>query len=410
MTRSLSIALLSLVTSGLLVSQQPGTTPTAPPAKGDELRRAFVDADGGRRIAIVAAADAMLQGGPDARAKFLGLLRAVVAVAPAPAPTPPAGAGSQPAAGGTGTAGAPPAAEKPADLPEATRAAMSALVTGPVAEAPAALAKLAEDKEHGAAALTRLAERGRLIFARGVNTIVRKKIETNALFAGQYSDLADLKPEVVELLLGWVKEPPRDVTRTDNFQAACVRALRDLVPAAEATEGMRKGLQAALAKSQHGGGQLFIAIACALHQFGVTEPFDQIKAQAQKGAAAEKDEEKGGALQMLADLHYQLRQYDVAAGYYQNYLALAEKMPKPPQNLATTIYNTACCLSLAQKLDEGFAMLEKALQTSKATGAGPEGVTKGMIDSDHDMNNLRADPRFQKLMDQYFGAGSKPAK
>ncbi|MFY9345857.1 MAG: hypothetical protein WAT39_25420, partial [Planctomycetota bacterium] len=87
MTRSLACFVLPLFVSGLLVAQQPGAAPATPvppaAAKGEKLRLAFVDAGGGRRVAIIAAADEVMQGGAEGRMAFMAVLRAVIAVAPA---------------------------------------------------------------------------------------------------------------------------------------------------------------------------------------------------------------------------------------------------------------------------------------------------------------------------------------
>jgi tetratricopeptide (TPR) repeat protein len=175
------------------------------------------------------------------------------------------------------------------------------------------------------------------------------------------------------------------------------------VPAGKATDALRDGMKAALAKAQQTRSQAVgVGALCALHQFGETAPFDQYKAALEKQAASEKEEEKVAAQSSLAVLHYELREYEVAAGYYQAQIAAQEKAPKPPEDLPNTMYNAACCLSLAGKIDEGLAMLEKGL----VAGAKARALAKPMIDSDHDMNNLRADPRFQKLMEQHFGAGA----
>jgi tetratricopeptide (TPR) repeat protein len=224
-------------------------------------------------------------------------------------------------------------------------------------------------------------------------------METNALFAGQYADLKEYGPEAVAQLTAWVKEPPRDV-QADTFRAACIRALRDLVPAAQATDSLRDTMRATLEKAQQTRNQnVYLTAVCALHQFGDKAPFEATKAEVEKNLQSDQEPVKLAALATLADLHYQLREYETAANYYKDLIALIEKSPSPPPNLPTTIYNAACSLSLANKLDEAFAMLDKALQT----GVKQSALSKAMIDSDHDMNNLRADPRFTKLMEQYFG-------
>ncbi|MGB3965631.1 MAG: hypothetical protein WBO45_02800, partial [Planctomycetota bacterium] len=284
---------------------------------------------------------------------------------------------------------------------------MAAAVAGPEAETSAALAKIAADKDNGTAALARLAERGRAIHARCLTATLRKRMETNAIFAGQYADLREFAPDAIDVLLGWVKDPPREAAQPDQFRSACVRALRDIVPPDGATDALRNGLKAGIGKAQQARNEdLMLTLICALHQFGEPAAFDQLKAEGEKMAASDKDEEKAGGLNTLANLHYQARQYTEAAAAYTALIAILEKQPQQAQGLPTMIYNAACSLSLAGKLDDAFAMLEKAL----VAGQKERGLSKAMIDSDHDMNNLRADARFGKLMEQYFGPKKEAPK
>jgi len=409
MTRLFAGVALPLLVCGVLVAQQPGATPAKPPAaapaaaKGDAMARAFVDGDGGRPANIAAAADKVLQGGAEARTKFMALLHAVLAVAPKTEPAP--AAKPAPAATPAPAAGTPAAAQP--EFPDPIKATMTAAVGGPAAETTAALTRLAADQDNGTAALTRLAERGRAILARCLLATLRQRLATNALFAGQYADCAAFKPEAIDVLLGWVKDPPREATQPDTFRAGCVRALRDIVGDGEATDALRTGLQAGIAGAQRAQNEeLFLTLVCALQQFGASEPFDKIKADVEKQVSSDKPEQRAAALSTLANLHYQARQYEQAAAAYTSLVELVEKQPQPPQGMPTIVYNAACSLSLAGKLDQGFAMLEKALQL----GQKDRSLPKAMIDSDHDMNNLRADARFQALMERYYGPKKEAPK
>jgi len=400
---------LVLTLDTMLFAQQPAVAPSppaAPPASA--LQRAFVEADGSR-VVISAAADQLIKEGAANRAKFVATVGAIAAVAPKPAkvdpvakvdpalkPEPGAKPEPAPAAGASAT----PAATKPVEIPDETRRLMATVVTGGAEESKAALARLAEDPQAGAAALQRLDERGKAILARTVVTLMRRKMETNAFFAGQYAELRDFEPEAGALLLRWVKEPPRDAPSPAMFPVACVRALRDVVPAEQATEAIRGALREVIGKAQKARDQqLFLAAACALHQFGDPSVFDKVKTEVEKQAAAEDAAQKTEATNTLADLHYQLRKYDDAANYYKAAVDLVEKSGQQPQGLSTMIYNTACSLALAKRNDEAFVYLEKALQL----GAKGAGLSKVMIDADHDMDNLRTDERFAKLMAQFFG-------
>jgi tetratricopeptide (TPR) repeat protein len=104
-------------------------------------------------------------------------------------------------------------------------------------------------------------------------------------------------------------------------------------------------------------------------------------------------------LNTLAELHYQLGQFAAAAGYYKSLLEASEQAGQATERLATLAYNLACSLALAGKSDDAFEYLDKAL-TMAAKG---RLLSKAMIDEDHDMNNLRADPRFRDVVRKHFG-------
>lgn len=413
--RSLAIRSLTALLLGLpLSAQQAGAPPAAaaPASKGDALRRAMVETEAGRTV-ISTAAEEVLNGGTAARVRFTALVRSITAAAPKPEPKPEAKA--EPKTDAPAPKDGAPAPAEPAkvELPEATKALMNEVVTGNDEASKAALTKLAADAETGKLALARLEERGRIVFQRCLFLTVRRKIDTNAVFAGQYDELKDFQPEAGELLLAWAALPPkevqRDAQRAEPFRTASLRAVRDIVPADQATDATRAALRQVLGKAQHAQNQqLLIAAACALHQYGDASAFDKIKGEVEKAAATAKDDQLIGVTNTLAELHYQLRDYETAATHFKTVVAMLEKSPNASgEGMGTMIYNAACSLALAKKTDEALQFLDKALQVGAKSG---NALKKTMIDADHDMNNLRADPRFAELMERHFGKGAGAPK
>lgn len=390
--RPLTLLLPFAISIASLPAQDPGTGTPAPARtenrKGDELRRAMVDADGHRRVAISAAAETIVTRNAEGRGKFLLTLRAIAAAAPKPEPQ------AEPAAGTP--------APKPVEFADDIKALMANAVAEPGAAADAAIARLVADKQTDA--LRRLHDRGQTILARALTTIIRRKIETNALFAGQYEELRDFLPEVAPMLLAWAAEAPKDVSNPDNFRATCVRALRDIVPAERGTDDLKKSLAALLETAQKGRNEgLLLAAVCALHQYGEPRPFDAIKGNVEKALSSDQAEQRANALNTLADLHYQLRDYEHALTHYRSLLQAIETAKLPAQNLPTLLYNAACCASLAKKPDDAFALLDQAM----TAGAKDRSITKTMIDTDHDIDSLRADPRFSALIEKHFAGKAK---
>jgi tetratricopeptide (TPR) repeat protein len=407
-----SLTFLSLALS--LAAQQPAPTPTptppppaaplAPqaPAKGEELRRAFVDPNGHRRMTIAAAADQVLAADKTGRAQFMATLRAIAAAVTPAAPAAPGTAATPAPASSSGATAAAP------ELPEEVRQLMATAVTGDPAVQKQTLARLAADPDAGPKALRQLDERGRAILARCVSNFVLKKLETNAIFAGQYLELLDFHPEAGELLLAWVKDAPRDIGNPQQFRTACLRALRDTLSGDAVTDRVRADLRELATKAQGGpDGDLFLTAVCALHQYGDTELFDKMRGRLEEQAKSEDEEQRVRAVAMLGDLFYQLRDYAKAADNYKAFVAMVEGFDPLPRGFATSIYNAACSLSLAGKTDEALQYLERALATGTKAG---QPLPKALVDSDHDLDNLRKDPRFTALYEQYFGKGTRQGR
>lgn len=355
---------------------------------GKELQRAFVDGDGGRRLVVAAAADAVLAADPQAQAAFVATLRAIAAVAPARQPAP---EGNMPAA-------------KATEFTDAQRQLMTAAIGSDPAARKTALASLAADATMGAQALQQLDERGKAILARAVSTFVRKQQETNAIYAGQYARLRAFHPEGTDLLLRWAREAPREAPNPEAFRIASLRALRDVLPADQATDALRGELRDLAAKAQAAHREeFFLETVCALRQFGDSAPFDGIR----KGLLQQRDaadpEQRLAVVQTLANLHYAARLYAEAAGYYQAAVAALEAKPGPIPGLPTLLYNTACNLALAGQIDEAFAFLGRAVDASIAA---KQPLAKALLDTDHDIDRLRPDPRFQAICERLYG---KPA-
>lgn len=353
-------------------------------AAAQAVQRAFVEPDGDRRLAISAAASAVHRSGAPGRARFLTLLRAIVAAAPKNAP--PADAGEGPA---------------PIVFAAPVAATMNEVVTGTPEASAAALARLVEDRENGPAALDRLRQRGDLVLTRCVAAHVQEKLATNAIYAGQFAELTDYLPEAADLLLEWAARPSRHTPSSPSFRTACLRALRDVLPGDRATDTIRDELRGIMTKAQAAGQELlFVTAACALHQYGDPAPFEQLKAAVAENVANEQSPDRFSALNTLAELHYQLRQYAAAADYFAALLEASQKAGQPNERLTTLTYNLACSLALAGKNDAAFPTLDQAL-TLAAKG---RLLPRAMIDEDHDLNGLRDDPRFAELLRRHFGA------
>jgi len=283
---------------------------------------------------------------------------------------------------------------------------MNTAVAADAAQQKAAIEALAADKTAGTLALQQLDERGRKILERTVTAIVRRKIDTNAIFAGQYRELRDFHPDGNDLLLRWAKEAPREVTNPDAFRTACVRALRDALAPEHATDLVRANLKEIAGMAQSGRNQdLFMNAICALREYGDAAAFDEIRGRLEQQLADAGPERQLPIIDTLANLFYAARLHAEAAAHYKTAVQRLEAQPELPSGFPTTVYNTACNLALAGQIDEAFAYLEKALAAGKKAG---QPLGKALVDTDHDIDSLRKDPRFAPLYEQYFGKPRAP--
>lgn len=299
---------------------------------------------------------------------------------------------------------APPTETRPAEIPEATRAALEIAIGSDDAKATAALDALKAGSPEGAAAVKRFASRCEDVYFRMIEQFVLGQLATNALFAGQYTALRDFGPETVPALVTWAGAARRTI-RTDapQFRAGCVRALRDVI-AGKASDDVMTALTK-LTKRE--GDPAGLAAAFALAQFGDRSLVDAaIKLQTALIAdSGTEDKPRAAALDALADLYYNTREYKAAAAQYQ---ALAAMLVKAggSDRLGNTYYNGACCYALSGATDEALDFLDKAF---KASGEG-QGVAPRTVEADKDLESIKKDPRFKKLLASWGAAPtSNPA-
>ena len=112
-----------------------------------------------------------------------------------------------------------------------------------------------------------------------------------------------------------------------------------------------------------------------------------------------------GMLQLHEDLaiaQMKLKKYDPSVATLTKCLDLATKTEQPGPDGARVQYNLACAWSLAGKLDDAFAALEKAFPAAAWAPTPLDHAKK-----DEDLENCRKDPRWQKFLEAHAAAGAK---
>ncbi|MFQ5504040.1 MAG: tetratricopeptide repeat protein, partial [Planctomycetota bacterium] len=117
----------------------------------------------------------------------------------------------------------------------------------------------------------------------------------------------------------------------------------------------------------------------------VEKSLESLKKLAEQGSEAQKLGAWGG----LATLHYQIRDYKKAVISYQKLIELGPS----EEQLPTHLYNLACSQSLSGDIDGAFGSLDRALGE-----AGSSRLSDTLLRTDHDIQALRKDERFRKIL------------
>lgn len=233
-------------------------------------------------------------------------------------------------------------------------------------------------------------------------------VATNAVYAGQYAALTELGWDTVPTLRKWLTEPPKDAAaRAPMFREACINALRDVV--AKAPDELIAELEK-LATDATTPDNIASKAKYALAQFGKTEHTDAMIAAATKNTTEDSVNLRVRGWTELADIYYNLRKYEDAAKAHAAVITAIEAVNPHFQGLPSTYYNCACALALTGKKDEAMKRLTKSLQLGKQLG---NQMGLELLQTDMDIQSLRGEPEFAKLMKDYFGVdvpAAEPAK
>jgi tetratricopeptide (TPR) repeat protein len=263
-----------------------------------------------------------------------------------------------------------------------TKSAAEALATvlGGGEGAADAKAKLLEDKAAAKAVFEQVAKQATGLSHQLILIAIDQGLRSGARYAGQYTVLVKLGDGVAESLVGLVENPPQGAS--DSHRGAMLAAVRDVAKALD--EKLMKRI-ASIADDEFEETNVQQNAAYVLYQFGDKKRVG--KRTAELLAETKTEGRELGAWTALADIYAQgVRDYDKAIDAYKNALKIQEN--------PTLLYNLACAQSLAGKLDDAFASLDKALEDG-------QNLSDTLLATDHDINNLRKDPRFKEILGKH---------
>jgi tetratricopeptide (TPR) repeat protein len=139
----------------------------------------------------------------------------------------------------------------------------------------------------------------------------------------------------------------------------------------------------------------YLAMLC-LADFGDQKRFEAKEAEFRKMSAAHQEWYQRDGWGRLGRLYSDARQHEKAVVAFKKGLEL--RKAEKDDALAGLRYNLSCSLAKLEQLDEAFAVFDKAL-------AGGKGLSDRLLESDKDLDPLRKDARFEKLMVKYKRMG-----
>lgn len=228
---------------------------------------------------------------------------------------------------------------------------------------------------------------------------LKRETESGMLYEGQYDGLRPLQPFVGKLLLNLLLETPDWFSSKERH--LLVFPLRDVFPTTPGDD-VCKRLREIATDEDFEPDALRQNLAFALAQWGNRTLIEARIAQVSKDALADdiSDERRAALRYELADIHYNLREYDRAAKIHVDMLRQAEATGT--DLLPTHYYNAACCLARAGAADAALNELERAGKLMQKGVDPSHRVARKLFELDPDLASVRGHARFRAIVRATF--------
>lgn len=224
--------------------------------------------------------------------------------------------------------------------------------------------------------------------------------ESDLRFAGQFAPLAPLQPWVGRIYLQLVISTPDWFP--EDLRTSVVPALRDLFPKGPGDDAQEQ-LHAIATDTEIQPAALRHALACAFAQWGNRTLIAPRLAELREGAGDRTSVDELYFVRALAELRYELREYEGAADEWTAYLRGAEDAGAVPRPIE--YYNAACALALAGRVDDSLGALERCAARLRAADLDEsQRLERSLFDEDPELALVRPLPRFRALVESAFGA------
>ncbi len=229
---------------------------------------------------------------------------------------------------------------------------------------------------------------------------LERAIDSEMVYAGQYEPLRALAPYSGRLFLNLLLQTPDWFP--DNRRLQLVPALRDLFPESPGSVPVAR-MRDLAADTRTESFALRLVLGYALAQWGDPELADRRLAELESEKERGRGSDRLDALRSIADFHYNMRDYRRAARAHRAFLE--ESADSDFGLVPADYYNAACCLNLAGDLPAAIEMMDRCfdLQTSPHVDQSVK-LARKLFENDPEIAPLRATPRFQRQLEQAFGA------
>ncbi len=226
---------------------------------------------------------------------------------------------------------------------------------------------------------------------------IGKARDGGSVYEGQFRALSALGKDGLKLALAMLDE--KSPLFSPGNEAWLLRATRDLGVSPKKRQLKRLvALEDDLMLDQE---IRYLAMLC-LADFGDKQRFEAKEAEFRKLSSAAQEWNQRDGLGRLGRLYSDARQHEKAVEAFTKSLVL--RKAEKDESLAGLRYNLSCSLAKLGRLDEAFAVFDKGL-------AGGKAIPDRLLASDKDLDPLRKDPRFDKLMQKYKRLGyAKPVE
>lgn len=227
---------------------------------------------------------------------------------------------------------------------------------------------------------------------------LQKESERGMVYAGQFDPLSGLQPLVGQLFLDLVLDTPDWFPV--NMCSLVVPALRDLYPQGP-DRGSIRAMRRIAEDQDFEAQDLRRVLIYALAQWGERDLVEEQIASLRRNAGEGENEDELIFLEQLGRLHYELREYSVAAELWTRFLRSMEAIQMTPTPFG--YYNTACSLCLSGDQERAFAELERCGALLRSPHLDPSArIERRLFDEDPELRTIRSTRRFQELVASIF--------